>query len=224
MNTSIIKSIVFKDWYFIRWPLAGYLTAGLIGLVILAIWPESGFYLSLVLIISAIIVVGAHLIFTTVIGERKSKTLPFLMGLPINYRQYTSAKMITNLVGFTIPWLILTVGAVTVILLSDLAKDGLIPFIVIILTELLVANILVFTVAMVSESEAWAIVVMAICNIGVSLFSMFIGGFSEINQYMQGDLIVWNSTAITMLLAEIIIAVGLIAITYVAQSQKKNFL
>ena len=223
-NKSILTNIVAKDFHFTRWPLFGYLTLGLIALVVLASIPEKGFYLSLVLLMSSMIIVDTHLVFTTVISERKSKTLPFLMGLPISYKQYTSAKMIVNLVGFFIPWAVLTSGMVLVILMTDSLKDGLIPFFTIVLIELLVAHVLILTVAMTTESEAWSIVVMTICNISVSLFSMFISGFSEINQYMQADKIVWNSTSITMLVLEVATIIVLIAAIYAIQSRKTDFL
>ncbi len=223
-NRSIFNNIVSKDFHFSKLPLLGYLTIGIIALSILAIFPSSGFYLAIVLIMSAIIIVGAHLIFTTVIGERKAKTLPFLMALPIKYSQYTSAKMAINLFGFVIPWAILVIGMMSVILLNDTLKDGLIPFFTIVLTELLVAHVLILTIAMTTESEAWTIVIMTICNISVSLFSMFVARFTEINQYMQTDQIVWNCTALTMLVLELVIILGLIGITYWLQSRKTDFL
>ena len=223
-NQSILTNIVAKDFHFVRWPLLGYLIIGLLALTILASLPEKGFYLALVLVMSSIIIVGAHLIFSTVIGERKDKTLPFLMGLPVNYNQYTSAKLIVNLVGFVIPWAILTCAMLAIILVNDTLKDGLVPFFSIVLTELLVAHVLILATAMITESEAWSIVVMTICNISVSLFSMFVSGFSDINQFMQSDDIVWNSTSITMLVLEVIVILLLVGVIYAVQSRKTDFL
>ena len=40
------------------------------------------------------VIVGAHMVFGTVVNERGRQTLPFIMSLPVSYGQYTAAKLI----------------------------------------------------------------------------------------------------------------------------------
>ena len=40
----------------------------------------------------------------TVVEERTDQTLPFVMSLPISAAEYTTAKILANLLIFLIPW------------------------------------------------------------------------------------------------------------------------
>ncbi len=224
MNLTIINAMVYKDLYLNRWPLLAYIVVGFIALSVMASNIENSFYIAIVLIISMIIIVGAHLVFTTVINERKMKTLPFMMSLPISYFDYTLSKLISNIGGFLLIWLVIVSGVFVVVTSNEQLPNGLIPYITIILLELFVAHMLVFTVALISESEACAIVVMAICNISVSLFGMFVGRYPGIKEYIEGAMPVWNNPAIAMVSIEISIIVLLIGMVFYAQSRKKNFI
>ncbi|MBV1910424.1 MAG: ABC-2 transporter permease [Kangiellaceae bacterium] len=223
MNYSLIKAMVLKDWYLARWPMLGYFSVGVISLLTLASGTTTGFYIGFILCLSTIVVIGVHLIFTTVVGERKDQTLAFMMSFPVSYKDYTLSKLATNLIGFIVPWFVLTFGSVIVIFSSDGLSDGLVPFVTISLGEVFVANVLVLTIAIITESEAWTIVVMATCNICASLFSFLVTSFPEIVEHMEGDVPVWNSTVKTMLSIEITLVVLLLAAIFYAQSRKRDF-
>jgi len=227
MNVSkpnlIVKAIVYKDWHFNKKLLMLFSFMGLFSVYLLS-FNNMAFYIGLVLLLTVVIIIGALLVTTTVVNERKKNTLPFLMSLPITYMDYTKAKLIINLSAFLIPWLLLVVATIGVIFLTEHLPNGLIPYALIVLIELMVAFILVLATALLSESETWTIVVMTINNVGVSLFMFLIVSIQGIGEFMEGPVAVWNTTALTIIGVEIIVAILIILITFYLQSRKKDFI
>jgi ABC-2 type transport system permease protein len=157
MSDSMVMRLVLKDWHFQRSAIAGYLAAGGVALFLTGIGSEGSFYAGTVLLITILITLGIHLAMATVVTERTEQTLPFIMSLPISPREYTTAKILANVVIFMIPWLTLVIGTIAVIAGRSAVPDGLIPFSTVILTEIFAAYMIVLSVAIVSESTAWTI-------------------------------------------------------------------
>lgn len=220
----ITWQLVKKDWYFNKLALLGYAILGMIALDLIYLANGTSFLIGSILLITVVVTVGIHLIFVTVIYERSKQTLPLIMSLPITFMQYTRAKMVANVGAFAVAWLIMVGGAVGVIFLVDAIPNGMLPFSLIIFGELFVANILILAVAMVSESEAWTIVVMAICNVCISLFMFLIRGIPAIGDYVTGPVAVWNNTSLTALSLEVAAVFVIIALTFYAQGKKNDYL
>jgi hypothetical protein len=220
---SMVKALIRKDWYFTKQNLLSFFLLGLVSAALLS-FENQVFYIGLVLLISVVILIGALLVFSTVINERKNQNLAFLMSLPITCMDYTKAKMILNLSAYFVAWLILVVATIGVIYFSQHIPNGLIPYALIILIELMVAFILVLGTALVTESEMWSTVIMTITNIGVSLFMFLIAGIKSINQHMESSVAVWNSMALMIIGIEIMIAGLIIGLTFYLQYRKKDFI
>lgn len=221
---SIVRQLVLKDWYFVRYPMAAYLTTGVGAAVLMSVPHQMAFVVGSILLLSVVVVVGVHLVFGTVTYERSQQTLPMVMSVPITFRQYSVAKLISNVGGFAIAWSVLVAVTLALILTRDNLPDGLIPFAVIALTELFAAFVLTFSVAMISESEAWTVVTMAIFNIGISIFLNLVGSIPAIGDHMGGPAPVWNGTAILILGILWLIVAAAIPVTLAVQARKKNFL
>ena len=221
-NLSMIKALIRKDWYLIKQTLLLFFIIGLASVALLS-FENSVFYIGLVLLLSIVILIGAILVTSTVVNERKDQTLAFLISLPITYMDYTKAKMILNLSAYFVVWLILVIGTIGIIYYSKHIPNGLIPYALIILLELMVAFILILGTALVTESEKWTIVVMTVTNIGVSLFMFLIAGIVSINQHMESTFAVWNSMVITVIGIEILVGLLIIGLTFYLQSRKKDF-
>ncbi|TQV86935.1 ABC-2 transporter permease [Aliikangiella coralliicola] len=224
MNTVMIKHLFVKDWQFCRNALAFYFAIGVASLFLISVASKLSFYVGIVLLVSILIIIGAHLIFVTVVNERKEQTLSFVMSLPVTFSDYTVAKLIANIVAFLIPWGLLVAGVLSVISFNADIPNGLIPFALIVLLELFVAYLLVLSVALITESEVWTIVMTTICNIGVSLFWFWISSFAGISKHIQGETAIWNTTAASIILIELMIAALIIIVTFWCQSRKTDFL
>lgn len=224
MATSIVKALVLKDLFFIKWPMLGYIAIGIFASFLFASESMVSTQLGMVLIIAVICIVSAQLIFTTVVGERKHQTLAFIMSLPVSNKEYVSSKMLVNILGYVIPWLLISAGVILAIYLSNYKPNGLVPFASIILLELFLAHIFVLTTSMIFESELITVISVTISNIAISLFIFFIASFPEIHQYMEGSKAVWNITSISIIGIELITILALVGTIYYAQSKKKHFI
>jgi ABC-type transport system involved in multi-copper enzyme maturation permease subunit len=221
-NPSMVNALMRKDWNFNKNTMLLFFILGLISVALLS-FESRAFYIGMVLLLSIVILTGALLVINTVVNERKNQTLAFLISLPITYMDYTKAKMIFNLIAYFVIWLILVIGTIGVLYYTEHLPNGLIPYALIILIELLVAFILILGTALISESEKWTIVVMSITNIGVSLFMFLIASMESINQHMNGPIAVWNLTASAIIGIEILVALIIIGVTFYLQSRKKDF-
>ncbi len=220
----ITKALVTKDIQLNAVPLVLYFLLGLFSLWLLTSPRLGVFNTGAVILISMIIIVGIHMVTTTVTSERNDQVLPFVMSLPISFMQYTHAKIIANLGVFLGFWLVMLGGLMWVIFGQEQVPDGLAIFTLILMLEMLVMFTLLLAVGLIFESQSVTVVVMSVTNVGLSLFMFWLSGFEAINAYMQTEQVVWNSTAVTFVVSELVLVSALLLITYVVQARKKNFL
>lgn len=229
MNTpletrSLIGPLVAKDWQLVRGPMAGYAALGLVSLGLLSIDSQLMFTIGAILLLTLVVIVGAHLVMVTVVKERGQQTLPFVMSLPITPMQYTAAKLAANLGMFLAAWAAVLAAVVGLLLASERLPDGLVPYAVIVMSELFIAFALTLAVALISESEAWTVVVMSVGNVSISIFMITLARIPAIGQFMMGDVPVWNGTALSILAAEAALIALIVAATFWVQSRKRDFL
>src|SRR6476469_7388795 len=128
MNTFMIRRLILKDWDLLRGTLLLYLAAGAVALVLVAKGSEATFYAGSILIITILFALGIHVAMVTVVVERTEHTLPFVMTLPLSLKEYTTAKIVANLLIFLIPWTAITLGTFAVLAGRPGYPAGLIPF------------------------------------------------------------------------------------------------
>jgi ABC-2 type transport system permease protein len=224
MNYPMIKHLILKDWYFLRWAILAYFAAGLLALGLTAMGTAASSYAGSILLITVVIAIGFHLVMVTVVAERTEQTLPFVMSLPISPMEYTMAKISANLLIFLVPWLALTAGSLVLLGTEGARSGALIPFSLIILTELLTAYVLVLTVAIVTESQGWTICVLVLTNLFFQAFLYWVSHLPAIASGMKGRGAVWNQTAVTLLSVEVVATILLVVAAFVLQARKKDFL
>jgi ABC-2 type transport system permease protein len=134
MNYAMVKRLVLKDWYLQRWAILASLAGIVATLGIIATGGKVAFLIGLIVLIMVIISIGAQMAVATIVTERKEQTLPFVMSLPISYRDYTACKIWGNLLIFLVPWLTMVVGSCGLLLLSPSSR-GLLPYAVIMSTK-----------------------------------------------------------------------------------------
>lgn len=223
-SSFVFWQLCLKDWQLHRLPLVGYALFGLGSVLLLSMPTTFMYYSGLVLLISTIVVFGAHLAITVTVNEKVNCTLPFVLSLPVSYMQYSLAKILFSTGTFSVFWLLL-VAAVTVVVTSqEHMMNGMLPYYVIIMGELFVAFVLTLAVALMLESSPWTIVVLAVCNVSISIFMFFVASLPAINEHMEKPVAVWNGTALAILAIEAGIIVLLIGVTLYVQSRKSDFL
>ena len=223
MNYAMIKILVLKDWSFNRIAIGAYLVGGLISLMIMRYGGELGFHLGNVFLLTILLGMGIHMTVTTVVHERKEKTLPFVMSLPISVKEYTTAKLLANLLLFTLPWVTVLVACIFFIMDSSYFANGLIPFVVITMVGIFLGYVLLVGMSLVFESMAWTIAGIIGCNLLLQVSIHLIPRIQAIRVNMTAAEPVWNFAAVGLILTEIVITVMLLALTYYFQARKKDF-
>jgi ABC-type transport system involved in multi-copper enzyme maturation permease subunit len=224
MNTGMVKRLVQKDWYFFRWPIAFYIGAGLACIAALGNGGEGAFYAGCVGLLTVLISVGIHLTMGTVIEERRTHTLTFVMSLPISSHEYTLAKILANMTIFGLAWTTLFVATIAVITGRGGVPDGLIPFAAVILGEIFFGYCLTLCVAIVSESQGWTIGAMIVANLLLQATMYTVSHAPAVARSMKTDAIVWQQPISGLLAAEIGAILLMLVLTFYLQARKTDFL
>jgi ABC-2 type transport system permease protein len=224
MNHSGITRLILKDWYLQRWTVLASVAAGAAALGVIAAGGKVAALLGIVLLATVIIAVGAQLAVSTIVSERAGQTLAFVMSLPISYREYTAAKILGNLLIFLVPWLALVLGSFATIAVTPGLPLGLVPYVAIMSTEILVSTCLVVAVALATESQGWTIGAVMVGNLALNGVGYVVAHIAAISNGMEGPRIGWSSTASAILAAEFATITLLLGLTFFWQSRKKDFL
>ena len=223
LNGKMVKRLILKDWYFQRWTIVAYLAAGALALFLLGTGGKGSFFAGSILLITVLIGLGIHVAMATIVQERTDQTLPFVMSLPLSPREYTTAKILANLLIFLVPWLALSLGTFAVIAGRAGVPDGLIPFAALLLVEIFAGYCLLLAVALVSESQGWAIGAIIFGNLFFQAFMYYVSHHPAIAAAMKGDGIHWSQPAVTLLLGEFAVIVLLLGLTFFFQARKTDF-
>jgi len=121
MNTRVISRLIVKDCSLMRWSIAAYTLAALVGLGLAASGVSSGRSAGITLALNVLIGVSFHVMLGPVLGERERKTLAFVMSLPASPGDAALAKITSAFVLFLIP---ATVAATALVFLSPIDVFG----------------------------------------------------------------------------------------------------
>ena len=223
MNYEMVKRLILKDWYLQRWAILASLAGIVATLGIIATGGKVAFLIGLILLIMVIISIGAQMAVATIVTERKEQTLPFVMSLPISYREYTACKIWGNLIIFMVPWLTMVVGSSGLLLLSPSSR-GLLPYAVIMSTEILLSTCLILAVALITESQGWTVAAIMVGNLAVNGIGYLVAHITGIAKGMWGATIQWSGAASALLLGEFATIALLLGVTSFVQSKKNDFL
>ena len=198
MNTSVFARLVAKDLYLYRWfalfgTLAGLATLPLMG-------AGSGMIVTLGVIgfITNIIVTGVFIVMFGLFKERQEKALLFVLSLPVSPVQAMAAKLAASLIGFLVPWVVLTLVPVVLTASSSALPDGDIPHFVTMMAFFLANFCVLLALVAVSPSERWAIAALILTNIAASFFVVLLPQLPGIAEYRQAEVATWNTTALAL--------------------------
>ncbi len=202
MNFAMVWRLILKDWYLQRLPILLSLLGGAAAMAILLFGGKAGFMLGLILLITVLVTISAMLTINLTVLERREQTLPFVMSLPISYREYTAAKLLGILGIFLIPWSLFMAASFTILALSPTKSQGLIPYVAIMGTEILVSTCLITAVGLITESQGWAIAAMMVGNVALNGVGYLVAHLDGVSRYMFGPAVRWTPTSSGLLVAE----------------------
>jgi len=224
MNLDMVKRLILKDWYLQRLPIVLSLLGGIAAMAILVLGGKAGFTLGLILLVTVLVASSAISTTNMTVLERKEQTLPFVMSLPISFREYTAAKLVAILAVFLVPWTLFMAASLAVLTLSPTHSQGLIPYVAIMGSEMLMSTCFIAAVGLITESQGWTITAVMIGNVAINAVGYLVAHLDGVSRYMFGPVARWTPTASGLLLAEYAAIALLLGGTFLVQSKKKDFL
>ena len=223
MNWSMVKGLIFKDWYFQRTAILLAFAGGAVSLGIVCIGGQASFTIGLILLVTVMVMISAMTIMGNVLGERENQTLTFAMTLPISYLEDTTSKIVGNLLIFVPFWLTMLAGSLTLIVISP-PIHGFFAFAIIMAVEILVSTCLMLVVALVTESKAWSITAMVSGNLALNIVGYLVAHIPSIGNGLFGTAIYWPQSATICLAIEFALIALLIGGAFHIQSRKRDFI
>ncbi len=221
--SAVTYQLIAKELHSYRWIITAAIAAGLFSLV-LASTGEMAFNIGALAWLTTIIASGVMLPLYGIHQERKDRTLLFALSLPISPLGYSRAKMAGILLSFLTLWSALTIGAATLVLVSPGIADGLLPYVLLLSTYLLVNFSLVMCCAFLSTSEIAISAAIILTNMGVTVFMMLVVRAPAIAQHMLAEAPVWNSTFFLILGGEAAAIAIALSLPLIAISRRRDFI
>ena len=222
LNVPLIRLLIAKDWKLFEKQLAAYVAAGIFALALLGMATKWSFYMGSLMLIVVLVAGSCFAISNSLINERKERTLAFVMSLPVSPLDFFLAKLLGNLVTFGVPFLVLALGTVAVILLTPI-PDGLLVFSLLLLGHILLAYTVSLAVAMAVESEGWNIFTMIGTMLLINPFMAVVSQLPSIANSLRGDVVVWSTPAVAILVAQLVVSAAVLAVTGWVHCRKKAF-
>ncbi|WP_326535391.1 ABC transporter permease subunit [Pseudorhodoferax sp.] len=222
LNRPAIRALVVKDWQLFEKQLAAYVLAGIGALALIGHAQKWSFYVGSLMLIIIMVAVACFAVSTSLLNERKDKTLAFVMSLPVSPLDFYLAKLIGNLITFGLPFLILAGGAVAVTL-STPVPDGLITLVLLLCAHQLLAFCLSLCVAMQVESEGWNIFAMIGSSVLINPLMAGLSQIPDIARHWPTNEVVWSWQALAILAAQLLLSLALLGYTSWRHLRKQAF-
>jgi hypothetical protein len=220
MNTALVGRLIVKDWHLTRPSLVAMIVGGA-----LSVWLITRGGLLAVMGLSAafvvLVLVSVLVPIQTIVNERKKQNLAFVMSLPISPADYAASKVLANFSMFGVLWLAIT--ATIVAMLAAGGRAGWIPLAMVSALAPMVAFFLLIAVAMVVESEFWALVTQGACNVSYSFIFMLLLQNDQLRGDAASGTAVWSPLVLAIIGGEIAAMVVSLGVAFYLQSRKTHF-
>lgn len=222
MNVQAIKILFLKDLFLSRKYLFAYLVAG-IACSFLACTPNKTLsFTGFILTITVAIASGIHLIGTLMLSETTDQTRLFIMSLPVSLLDYSIGKIAVVLTTYLIPWGTMLFLTIALTFMIPESTRGAIVVVPAIFLFLLSGFSLQLVTAVVFESVGATIGVMVGCNVLLNVFMMQLFAIPEVAEVVKGDVIIWPTPIVMILVVECAIVVLAIAFAFAMQTRKRD--
>jgi ABC-2 type transport system permease protein len=222
---SVVGTLILKDWRLNGPMIILSMVGGAIGLMVLQLGGPTPFVLGSVFFFMALIFCASLVPGSNIVNERKKQTLAFLMSLPISSVQYGTAKLMSTLGMFLVPWLTLVGAALWMITVRHALPNGAIPMALILALFPFVGFCISTGAALVSESEGASIAATAAVNSSYwFVWYMLSVRFPELARDWTARAAIWSPSVLKIVGGECALIVLILGLTLYVQSRKRNFL
>jgi len=222
LDLSIVRLLVAKDWQLFRKQLALYVLGGLVALCFLGLARPWAFYVGSLMLLIVMISIACFSISTSLVVERKEKTLAFVMSLPVSPLEFTLAKVAGNLATFLIPFVAMLLATLAVVVLTPL-PDGLFMYALLVFAYILFAFSVALAAVMALESEGWSTFAMIGAMVLINPYLMGLTLIPAIKDRIGEDAIVFPAPAVLILLGLVAASVLVVGATTWHHARKPAF-
>jgi hypothetical protein len=219
----VTRKLIGKELYVNRWLIACGAVAG-VASILLAGTGKIGFNVGALTWITTIVAVGVMLAVYGIQNERKENSLLFVLSLPLSVADYVRAKQIGLGLCYLLPWVASSIAAIALVVVKQDIPDGLLPYVVLLVTFLLTNFSLVLCGTLHTTSEGMVSAVIIVTNMAVTLFMFMVGGLSEISGHMWGAVPVWNRAFWTVLAVELVTLALAFTLPFFVAARRRDFI
>jgi ABC-2 type transport system permease protein len=219
--SEVVRHLILKDLYLTRWMIVGSILAGLGAIALMPVSKGSA-YVGSVSLICVLIVLNIFLVMNYVVQERKDKVLLFILSLPVSTSQYLAAKVTANAIAFMLPWLVLTIAAITVIRVTPL-PDGMLPMWMAVHAYLLGYYCALLAVGLVWEGTGPHAAAITIGNVSLNFLIALLLSLPSVHQQSNSPAAVWTADVITIAAGEVVFGLAALGLGFYVTSRRTDF-
>jgi ABC-type transport system involved in multi-copper enzyme maturation permease subunit len=227
MNFPVMKRLILKDFYLHRYPIFGLALALPVAGIVPSVYGGETMWrqMGLTILNNSLIYLIFFLPIATIMMERKNHTLPFLMSLPVSYKEYTASKVVGSLSVFVITLCVICLALPAVVARSEQLALGAVPLLGVIMGVYVVVFVLTLGVCLVTESFVWTMILGLLSVVFAFLVFPLLDSIPpHLIEHWTSERVVWDSEVVTALGIELLISIGAITATFALQKRKKDFL
>lgn len=225
MTHSIVFKLVRKDFKINQKPIFLWFIAAVLGILTAYLIPgliaaNIGFSL----LVCAVFGLGIHMMAHTVLFDNIKGTHIFIMGLPLTFKQYTISKLLVNTGVFFAMWILLSAACLYTTFSQGILPIGSLPMMSIVLLAILPAYSLILSASMITQSVGGMILTAVPSSFLTSAYLWKIVYLDSVGTYVWGNQAVWNSTVVSIIIAQVLISILIPVLTVIIQFRKKDFI
>jgi ABC-type multidrug transport system permease subunit len=221
VSRSIVWQLAVKDLR-LAWPMvAGSLVLGVLSFAV-SPWSALTFFVGGSALVISLILLNIMVVSASLIAERKEKIRVFMLSMPVSTTQYSVAKLLSSLIAYLVPAALLTLGSVILLLATPL-PNGFIPLFVATSVHCLLYFCVFLAFALVTDSQGWITTVIVCGNVSVSFVIPGLINLSSIQPSLGTETVVWSADIVAFIAIELVLAVAALAISFIINSRKTEF-
>jgi len=221
VSHSIVRQLIVKDLR-LAWPLvAGSFVLGVLSLAVLP-WSAVAFFVGGSVFVVTLVLLNVMLVGSNLITERKEKTRVFMLSMPVSTMQYSVSKLLSSLIAYGVPAAVLTLAAVGMLVVTPL-PDGFIPLTVVVSIHCLVYFCVFLALALVTDSQGWMTTVIVCGNVSISFVIPYLINLTSMKGTLGTEAVVWGADILVFVGVELLLAVAALAVSFVVNSKKTEF-
>jgi ABC-2 type transport system permease protein len=221
VSRSIIGKLVAKDLRIAAPLVIGSFAIGLLSLAVLP-WSRLAFFVGGVAFMVVLVLMNVLVVTMSLVGERKEKIRLFVLSLPVSTMQYNVAKLLSSMIAYVVPAVVLTAVAVVLFDVTAL-PNGFIPFTIALSVHCFLYFCVFLAFALVTDSQGWMTTVIVAGNVSLTFIINFLFILPSVKGNLDGPIAIWGPDLFAFIGIELALCAAALAISFIVYSRKTEF-